>query len=621
MKISWNGKLCVEESCRVHKETDHVLKTILSPYFKTASFNCYGMNLPFAFNSYCHHEDQPNEYGKTVVMPSVIPFTLYTKEKTFWARCHPTLHEREESPNIRLKVGELFVGLLCPETQTLWATGWTHLEEYRPMTQLIINFLAEEGLLRVLPPMPKKKKRKSEKQTFTITIGGDPEFELVDNHGEVLRAASTESFDIRNKFGNVGVDGSGYQVELRPSPGSPKTVVENVRKLLEEFNTVHGENFKLAASSSKFPCGGHIHVGIDPPPDTGYYGKLSKVLDEFIGRNTLELNGPARESGNEHGYGKVGDFRKKSYGMEYRTPPSSVWKNPELTEIVLKLTYNLAVNLANNLSLEFPTPVEKETLKVVGGLSEEEAAIFMEECGKPAPKNTECLLAAWEIERKIPSPKITVTFRDSWYGGVKSIILRELAKIEVTSNIGITLYGLRESRGEVYTIPMEGCEVIPHPGKGYGPTTFGFPKLFRTGGSSSIKIVEAAKVIGKIVVDFQNGVVMESPVVEEPERLQETEVVGDVHSVYISNSDGILMDEEVDEEVFEGGYCRPRNVWGREPHGINNREVSREGVPAPSPNPHNEENFWELLSERIRFREVNFQEMFMDRWETPSQEE
>jgi hypothetical protein len=551
MHVKWNGKLQQKETSG-HSETTYVLRTILYPYFKTASFCGSGINAPFAFNSHSEHEYQPRTYGQIVVIPT----GPIRHECTFWANNGPSLRERKNSPHIRLMVGDRHIGTLNPVTQTLWATGWTHMEEYRPMTQHVINYLAEQGLLKPIPPEPKKKGSKKEKHIFTITIGGDPEFELVDNSGKVLRAASTDNFSIRKEFGNVGVDGSGDQVELRPSPGSPKTVVENVRKLLAEFNTFHGEDFKLAASSSKFPCGGHIHIGIDPLPNTTYYGKLSKILDEFIGRNTLKLNGPAREPGNEYGYGRISDFRKKPYGMEYRTPPSTVWKNPELAEITLKLTYNLAISLANNLSLEFPTPVEKEILLSHGGLSEEEATIFLQECIKPAPTIDECLLAAWEIERKVPKPRIIVSFRDSWYDGAKLILRRELHKIEVSSNVNITLYGLRESRGEVYTFPMEGYEVIPHPGKGYGPTTFGFPKLFRDGRSPSIKIVEAARSIGLIVVDIQNGAFVESPVVSEPEELQEIEVVENV----CSTQNGILMSEE-DLVV---SYWRPEFVWGQE---------------------------------------------------------
>lgn len=555
MIVKWNGSLRKKETTiRFHSETTHVLETILKPYFRTASFNGNGMNEPFAFNSHCDHSSQPNEFGKTIDIPD----GPLVREATFWSRNSGYPEFEEGSPNIKLIVGDRYAGLLCPETQTLWATGWTHLEEYRPMTQHIINFLAAQGLLKTLAPVPKKKRTKKEKTDFTITIGGDPEFELIDSDGSVVNASYSNDFGIHEEFGNVGIDDSGYQVELRPSPGKPEVVVENVRKLLESFNHHYGGYFRLAASSDKYPCGGHIHIGVDPLPDTTYYRKLSNILDEFIGKNTIKLNGPARESGNEYNYGKIGDFRHQPYGMEYRTPPSAIWKNPNLTKVVLKLTYNLAINLANNLSLEFPTPVEKEALMSVGGLSEEEAVTFFQECAKPAPDNTECLLAAWKIERKVPKPKIKVTFHDSWYGSVKSILIRELSRVGVSRDINLTFYGLKEDRGDVYTfeIPDMSGRRIPHPHKNSGPTSFGFSKWFRDGSLSENRITEVAKIIGKIAVDIQNGKIIEPlPIIEEVVERYEPEAVVDglhLHLNYRWRPDPAQMGEGVWESTSEG---------------------------------------------------------------------
>ena len=519
MKVTWNGKLREHKLYDTHSATSDALRTILKPYFKAACFCNDGVNAPFVFNSHCGHSEQPQAYGKTVV----IPIGPITHQCTFWVSCAPILRERDDSPNVRLMVGSRFVGVLCPDTQTLWATGWTHYDEYRPMTQHIINYLAEQGLLKPLPITTKKKKSKKEKQVFTITIGGDPEFELVDNYEMVVRASEFVSeFEIEENFGGVGVDGSGDQVELRPSPGKPETVVENVKKLLEKFNNAYGEYYKLVTSSLKYPCGGHIHIGVEPLPHTTYYEKLSLILDEFIGRKTLELNGPARKPGNEYGYGRISDFRQQPYGMEYRTPPSAIWKNPKLTEITLKLTYNLAQVLANNLELEFSTPVDKGTLVAIGKISEEEASFYLEECAKPI-SNNECLLATWEIERPAPKPRITVTFRDSWCDGVKRIIRQELTKMEVASHINLTFYGLRSDHGDVYTFEIPGFKTVPHPRKGYGSTDFGFSKWFREGNASIHKI---KAIISKIVVNLQNGeVVKPLPVVEEVVEECEPEAV------------------------------------------------------------------------------------------------
>ena len=66
-------------------------------------------------------------------------------------------------------------------------------------------------------------------------------------------------------------------------------------------------------------CGGHVHIQIDH--DTTDMLEVVKAMDLFVGCLMLEFD---NDTGRRELYGKAGAFRKKSYGVEYRTA-SNAW--------------------------------------------------------------------------------------------------------------------------------------------------------------------------------------------------------------------------------------------------------------------------------------------------------
>jgi hypothetical protein len=60
-------------------------------------------------------------------------------------------------------------------------------------------------------------------------------------------------------------------------------------------------------------CGGHIHVGLTDSDDLLL---VVKAMDLYVGCMMLEFDD---DKGRRELYGKAGAFRKKSYGVEYRT--------------------------------------------------------------------------------------------------------------------------------------------------------------------------------------------------------------------------------------------------------------------------------------------------------------
>lgn len=66
-------------------------------------------------------------------------------------------------------------------------------------------------------------------------------------------------------------------------------------------------------------CGGHVHIQIDH--DTMDMIEVVKAMDLFVGCLMLEFDD---DKGRRELYGKAGAFRKKAYGVEYRTA-SNAW--------------------------------------------------------------------------------------------------------------------------------------------------------------------------------------------------------------------------------------------------------------------------------------------------------
>lgn len=73
-----------------------------------------------------------------------------------------------------------------------------------------------------------------------------------------------------------------------------------------------------AEDSNLRSCGGHIHIANDHGLDIL---EIIKAMDLFVGCLMLEFD---EDKGRRELYGKAGAFRKKSYGVEYRTA-SNAW--------------------------------------------------------------------------------------------------------------------------------------------------------------------------------------------------------------------------------------------------------------------------------------------------------
>ena len=154
-----------------------------------------------------------------------------------------------------------------------------------------------------------------------ITLGADPEFELV-VRGEVVRAAGFLREDIRLPWGDIGIDGAGSPLELRPVPSeSPKVLVSNVGQLLLAVPKVVGGYPSTMCEA--FAIGGHVHIG---GLDESSFRGVASALDDALGDIFYDLNPSTRI---RQGYGRRNDWRPQRWGVEYRTPPASAWAHPK----------------------------------------------------------------------------------------------------------------------------------------------------------------------------------------------------------------------------------------------------------------------------------------------------
>jgi len=185
-----------------------------------------------------------------------------------------------------------------------------------------------------------------------LTLGCDPEFMVVGPENRSILC----NISYQSRYGEVGSDHGNRVGEMRPAPGTPTQVVENLRHLFHHVKTHHPQIKIVCGGGEQYheATGGHIHFGMSwdsfwSSHDHGrrrrqtnfgnnHQGRLITTLDYFLGLRLKKVPG-AKRSGQS--YGKPGDVRMQPHGFEYRTPPSWI-TDPVLAESVLAIAYQIA---------------------------------------------------------------------------------------------------------------------------------------------------------------------------------------------------------------------------------------------------------------------------------------
>lgn len=180
--------------------------------------------------------------------------------------------------------------LSCPPHRSKRSQqGW-----FAPYLEKMLQIMRTEGWLK--EPHSSKSLQHPEEAAYCnkITIGCDPEFELMVNDTivNVRRELYNDAWNpsktgidvdpwksnvaphikgvVMNSLNSgIGVDGAGSQIEMRPPAAeTPQQLVENIRVLMKRVNdlgaglTNHNVTVGLSTRGDTFPLGGHVHVGL-----------------------------------------------------------------------------------------------------------------------------------------------------------------------------------------------------------------------------------------------------------------------------------------------------------------------------------------------------------------------
>ena len=179
-----------------------------------------------------------------------------------------------------------------------------------------------------------------------LMIGADPEFMILESSGN--EPASVME-DWTGDAGDFSQDGGCSELgELRPTPGSPREVTENIRTIIRRIRDNYPNQRMVAGGGAhlSMSAGGHIHFNIcSGKNDSEPPSRMVPALDFYLGRNLQAMNGGRRRTGCS--YGSMGDCRVKDHGFEYRTPPSFI-ADPILTEAVFAVAFRIAEIVMSN---------------------------------------------------------------------------------------------------------------------------------------------------------------------------------------------------------------------------------------------------------------------------------
>lgn len=351
---------------------------------------------------------------------------------------------------VKIYVNDKYAGFYCPRYFLFYLSDWTHDNECVSVAKKIIPQLFD---------IVKKKYNYGPRQEkyiiccpeWTVSIGADPEFEELEIPSEYSPTSTSIS---GNENSEIGRDGQGDQIELRPEPAkNPALLVRNIKKLINRINV------PLSVKGDGFPLGAHIHFSLpEKMRRKPYIMHLCTILDDFLGKKLIDFSGKAR--GN---YKRLSAYESKPWGFEYRSLPSAYLLNPKIAYIVFKIAKNVVQRTVQYGSLEYNDPPANEDYIKIAGLNEKEYEIFENFIREYSNYRGEAINANWG---KPVKPELKIIFNDDWTTEAMSLFERFLKGsdlLEEKQVYRIRLYGLKKERGKVIAgFSCEGYETIEH---------------------------------------------------------------------------------------------------------------------------------------------------------------
>lgn len=372
---------------------------------------------------------------------------------------------------IKINIDERFAGYYIINRNILLATDWTHCRSDVENIAKVWDKIVEELNIKRVDEYTEIADSKTDlektavempEDDIEITVGCDPEFEIWKEGNEFVPA----DMILKRMNGKIGYDGAGAPLELRPEPGNPDSVVNDMKRLWQIFRNKY-PGYDVYADGNRTAIGGHIHIGFSGKIvshlmnsekrdilDSG----LIKMLDDFLGVPTLELSGTARGS-----YKKTGAYEIKPWGFEYRTPPALIFATPDIARISLKIAKNVTDEFFKQKEITYNIPVTMEDYMRIAKLTKEEAEIFKDFITSPHKYKGKSVIYSW-TGKEIKKQTLYLVFKDEWNSRIKTAVEKafrsEFCK-KREKKITIVLYGLKESRGMVSTIGFADIEKLP----------------------------------------------------------------------------------------------------------------------------------------------------------------
>lgn len=370
-----------------------------------------------------------------------------------------------------------FLGAYCPRKNILFTTDWSHWADCATnIADAFLPYLAGE----LVEPVPK----------LECTLGTDPEFEqlsAMDNYRVIWPSGIPGGTDPEDE---IGIDGAGAQIELRPKASSdPKIVINNLKALIEECGK------PMSVRGDVHPLGGHIHIGFPEVIRSvckNSENTFCQLYDAFLGISMLSLSGKARES-----YKRLTACELKNWGFEYRSLPAAWMINPKIATITFVLMKKLTEELINDgdttIDLdENGCATEKEYLKRLTPSQYKYWKFFL------ANYETMIKVPAINTVWTMPNAGIHPVFHDGWDAQIKNALMARLTALKVKGSYRTVFYGLRSNRGN--TTAGWTTEAAVNITNNDSTTSYGIPYTFRTTEFPEVSIVD---LLAKVMTDVQ----------------------------------------------------------------------------------------------------------------------
>jgi hypothetical protein len=210
-------------------------------------------------------------------------------------------------------------------SEELWNHQWEKVKEY----------LLQKGYASV---------ERTQLGRVSIALGGAPEFEVVYNR-KVYRAADFLCFrngDLNSPIGVNWESPESSTLAIRPkATPSPENYVKRFMSLAEKVSRA---GFSLSVAGDTYELGANIRIVSSIKTIAQVLQdeaeNFIEVLEDFTGKVLLPTSGRARGS-----QAPLIAYELIRSGLEYRTPASSIYADPEVVRIVYKLIKGLVETL------------------------------------------------------------------------------------------------------------------------------------------------------------------------------------------------------------------------------------------------------------------------------------